>query len=257
MGKASSSKKVARAAKAAGRPGAKKSYAWPTAIGAVVVAGVVLIVASFGGSSDNEPPRIGDHWHAAYGVYNCDAYLAPFGDEAGDRTGIHTHQDGLMHMHPFASRVTGEGANLAAFGEDVGMDIDDDSLDGPGIDVENGDECGGEPATVRLLVWDNPGDAEPQVITEDIADHDPDDGSVWALVFAPDDAEVPIPNSALNLADPLAAEQGRQPPTATSLPTEEPAPAGDESTSTTAPAEGEGSTPTPDPEGSTSTTAAP
>lgn len=257
MGKASSSKKVARAAKAAGRPGAKKNYAWPTAIGAVVVLGVVLIVASFGGgASGNEPPKIGDHWHAAYGVYNCDAYLAPFADEAGDRTGIHTHQDGLMHMHPFASRVTGDGANLAAFGEDVGMDIDDDSLDGPGIDVENGDECGGEPATVRLLVWDSPNDAEPEVITEDIADHDPDDGSIWALVFAPDDAEIPLPNSAINLADPTAAEQGRQPPTATSLPLEDLV-EDDPSTSTTAPAEGEGATSTTAPEGATSTTAAP
>lgn len=255
MGKASSSKKVARAAKAAGRPGAKKSYAWPAAIGAVVVVGVVLIVASFGGgAAGNEPPKIGDHWHAAYGVYNCDAYLAPFADEAGDRTGIHTHQDGLMHMHPFASRVTGDGANLAAFGEDVGLDIDDDALRGPGIDVENGDECDGEPATVRLLVWDGPGDDEPEVITDDIAKHDPDDGSVWALVFAPEDAEIPKPTSAINLQDPTAAEEGRQPPTATSLPLEE---EGDGSTTTTASAEGGDSTTTSAPEGSTSTTAAP
>lgn len=220
MGKASSSKKVARAAKAAGRPGTKKSYAWPAAIGAVVVLGIVLIVASFGGSaSSNEPPRIGDHWHAAYGVWNCDSFMTPFADVAGDRTGIHTHQDGLMHMHPFASRVTGEGANLEAFGEDVGLEITDTSLVGVGIDRENGDECpDGEAGTVRLLVWDNPGDAEPEVITSDIASYNPPDSSVWVLAFAPEDTEIPMPDSALNLQDPTAAEEGREIPTATTAP---------------------------------------
>lgn len=222
MGKASSSKKVARAAKAAGRPGTKKSYAWP-AIGAVVVLGVVLIIASFGGSaSSNQPPRIGDHWHAAYGVWNCDSYMAPFADVAGDRTGIHTHQDGLMHMHPFSSRVTGEGANIKAFGEDVGLEVTDTSIEGLGLDLENGDECGGgEAATVRLLVWDNPADTEPETITKDIAAYNPPDASIWALVFAPEDTEIPMPDSAINLQDPTAAEEGRQPATATSLPPEE------------------------------------
>ena len=109
--------------------------------------------------------------------------------------------------------------------------------------MENGDECGGEPATVRLLVWDGPGDQEPEVITTDIADHDPEDGSVWALVFAPEDAEIPLLTSAINLQDPTAAEEGRQPPTATSLPLED-LEEQDPSTPTTAPAEGEGSTST-------------
>ena len=245
MGKASSSKKVARAAKAAGRPGTKKSYAWPGAIGAVVVLGIVLIVASLGGSaSGNEPPRIGDHWHAAYGVWNCDTYATPFADAAGDREGIHTHQDGLMHIHPFASRVTGEGANLEAFGRDVALEISDTSLEGPGIERSNGDECpSGDPGQVRLLVWDDPADAEPTVIRKDIATYNPPDGSVWALVFAPEDVEVPMPPSAANMQDPTAAEEGRQIPTATSLPPEGEAPPPetttipptDESTTTSAP----------------------
>jgi hypothetical protein len=219
MGKASSNKKVARAAKAAGRPGAKKNYAWPLAIGAVVVLGVVLIVASFGGGSSNAAPRIGDHWHAAYGVYDCDGYMSPARDVAGDQTGIHTHEDGLMHMHPFASRVTGDGSNLEAFGEDVGMEIGDTSIEGVGIDRENGDECAdGEPGTVRLLTWDNPGDEEPTVITEDIAKYAPPNNSVWALVFAPEDAEIPPPPSIINLQDPTAAEEGRETPSATTVP---------------------------------------
>lgn len=250
MGKASSSKKVARAAKAAGRPGTKKSYAWPAAISGVVVLGVVLIVASFGGdASSNEPPRIGDHWHAAYGVYDCDTYIAPFADEAGDRAGIHTHQDGLMHIHPFSSRVTGKGANIEAFGDDVGMDVSDTSIEGPGIDVENGDKCGDDEGTVRLLVWDDANTEEPRVITEDIASYNPPDSTIWALVFAPEDAEIPLPPSAINLQDPLAAEEGRQPPTATSVPVE-----GETPTSEVPPGE---TTTIPPTDESTTTTAAP
>ena len=65
MGRASSSKKVARAAKAAGRPGARKSYAWPIGIGLVVVLGVGLIAASAAGrDSGSEAPILGDHWQA-------------------------------------------------------------------------------------------------------------------------------------------------------------------------------------------------
>lgn len=252
MGKASSNKKVARAAKAAGRPGAKKNYAWPLAIGAVVVLGVVLIVASFGGGGSNAAPRIGDHWHAAYGIYHCDDYLSPARDIAGDRTGIHTHEDGLMHIHPFTSRVTGDGANIAAFGEDIGMEISDTAIKGVGIDRKNGDECpDGEPGTVRLLTWDSPAGGEPTVITEDIAEHAPPNGSVWALVFAPEDADIPMPPSIINLQDPTAAEEGRETPSATSVPppgdgTGEPAeaPDGDADTTDTTVADAEETTTT-------------
>src|SRR5688572_29289108 len=102
MGKASSSKKVARAARAAGRPGARKNYTWPAIIGAIVVLGMLLIVLTV--SEDDErgpdvPPRPNqDHWHAAYGVFICGSWVPPFQDQAGDREGIHTHRDGLMHI---------------------------------------------------------------------------------------------------------------------------------------------------------------
>jgi hypothetical protein len=213
MGKASSSKKVARAAKAAGRPGAKKNYAWPMAIGAVVILGVILVVASFGGTSDAVAPRVGDHWHAAYGVYKCDAFLPPFPQEPQDRYGIHTHGEGLMHIHPFTSRVTGTRANLDAFFTDVGADVSDTSIksDTLGIDVKNGQKCGSKPAHVELWKWANPGDTSPTVQTKDIEKYHPQNDAVWVLAFVPDGTKPVLPQTVANLQDPLAAEQGREP----------------------------------------------
>lgn len=251
MGKASSNKKVARAARAAGRPGAKKSYAWPMAITGVVLVGVLLIFLSFGGGDDNEGGiKVGDHWHAAYGIYNCDTYLGPLADQRGDEFGIHTHQDYLMHMHPVSSRVTGDGATIGVFATETGMELSDDSLTAAGIDVENGDECGGEEGSLKLLTWENGSQAEPTVITEDLEDYVPADGSIWVLAFTADGTEVPLPPGAINLADPTAAEEGREPATATTstLPP-------DATTDTTV--AGEATTTTIPPDDSTTTTAAP
>jgi hypothetical protein len=223
MGKASSSKKVARAAKAAGRPGAKKSYAWPAAIGAVVIVGVLLVVLSFGGTSDATAPRIGDHWHAAYGIYDCDEFLPNLQDIQDDTSGIHTHGEGLMHIHPFASRYSGKGANLFHFGQQTGFKLTDKSFKVGNVSRSNGDMCGKKPGRVELVVWQTPEDTSPKVHLKDIADFAPKNGNVWVLAFVPKGTKVPLPQSAVNLADPLAAEEGRQPPsggTASTVPVE-------------------------------------
>jgi hypothetical protein len=212
MGKASTNKKVARAARAAGRPGAKKSYAWPLTIGAVVVLGVLLIVLSFGGGGEARDPRIGDHWHAAYGVYDCNDFLPPLDDIGPDESGVHAHGEGLIHIHPFSTRYTGEGANLSAFGDQTGMELDDSSLKVGVVERENGDSCGDEgPGMMQLVVWDNVADEEGRLITEGIADYAPQDGEVLTIAFAPEGAEIPKPPSIINLSDPTAAEEGRTP----------------------------------------------
>jgi hypothetical protein len=212
MGKASSSKKVARAARAAGRPGAKKNYAWPAAIGAVIVLGVVLIVASFGGTS-NAAPVVGDHWHAAYGIYDCGKFLPAQQDIQEDSSGIHTHGEGLMHIHPFSSKYTGGGANLFHFGQQTGFKLTDSSFKSGTVSRTTGDKCGTKKGQVELVTWKTPGDTSPKVIRKDIADYAPKDGSVWVLAFVAKGTKVPLPPAAANLADPLAAEEGRQPAT--------------------------------------------
>lgn len=198
MGRASSSKKVARAAKASGRPGTKKSYVWPASIGLVVLLGVGLIAVSAAErDSADAAPIIGDHWHAAYGVYACDGFLPPVTDAKADESGIHSHSDGLIHIHPRSTRYSGEDADLGAFGETTALELEDDSITMPdGQTFRNGDDCGGEAGVVQVKVWSGPSDAEGRLLESDFADFAPQDGDLVTIAFVPEGAEIPQPESA-------------------------------------------------------------
>nr|MBA3302383.1 hypothetical protein [Acidimicrobiia bacterium] len=134
MGRASSSKKVARAARAAGRPGTGRNWLWPLAVFALVALGGTLIFFSRDANQNqaSASPGFGDHWHAAYGVSNCGELVAPLVDARGDANGIHTHEDGLVHIHPSSSNATGDNANLGTFAEEVDLTVEDDRIDLPG-----------------------------------------------------------------------------------------------------------------------------
>lgn len=248
MGKASSSKKVARAAKAAGRPGAGRSFGWPALIGGVVVLGLVLIVISRGNTEDSVAPKLGDHWHAAYGIYSCESFLPPLNDEVVDETGLHTHGDSLMHMHPFGTSYTGENANIGNFGLTVGLQVTDTSITVGTAVLENGDDCEeGVEGKVHLKVWDSPEDEEGRLIESDFADYAPQEFSMWVLAFVPEGTEIPKPPQEAidNLRAPadVVGDTGQIPP-----PVETTAPE-----STTVPGSSETTAPTE----TTATTAAP
>ena len=246
MGKASSNKKVARAARAGGKGKASKAtpgWVWPVSIGLVVVLGTVLIVLSRGDSADAEAPTFNDHWHEAYGVYVCDSYLPQFPDNV-QFGGIHTHNDGLIHVEPFSSLDTGENATFGRFAEGVGLEISDDqsSMTLPdGRELEDGDDCNGEPGELRVLNDDQPVDGDPNDIRLD-------DGGVIAVIFAPEDAEIPDVPYLANLDDPNAGEGGGTPQV--TLPPE--GEGGGEGSTTTAPA---GGSTTTAPAGGSTTTA--
>ena len=77
MGKASSSKKVARAARAGGRvsSGQPRSLLFPGVLSLVVVLGIALVVFARQDRLDQDlggVPQLGDHIHQAFGVYVCD-----------------------------------------------------------------------------------------------------------------------------------------------------------------------------------------
>jgi hypothetical protein len=212
MGRASSSKKVARAAKAAGRPGTKKSYLWPVSIAVVVLLGVGLIAASAAGRNsggDGARPILGDHWHAAYGIDICGEWLPPLRDVVRDETGLHTHEDGLVHLHPFKTTYTGDRATLNAWGETVGVEVGDGTLTLPDRELTDGDDCGGEPGTVQVKVWDSPSAPEGRVLDTDPGDHAFADGEVVTIAFLPEGEEVEQPPTTPRLQDPNAAEEGR------------------------------------------------
>jgi hypothetical protein len=72
------------------------------------------------------------HWHSAYGVYKCDGYLGKIVENkyvaevlapTDDAVGIHAHDDGLIHIHPFLKRSAGRNAKLGFFLEAINAKI--------------------------------------------------------------------------------------------------------------------------------------
>jgi len=224
MGKASSSKKVARAARAGGaKQGNNRRLAFPLAIGGIVIVGVLLIVfARSGFSPDAEAsPKPGDHWHAAYGFYVCDSFQPPLTDATTDRTGIHTHGDGIVHIHPFSNAYSGSNATLGVWGETVGVDFTSDSWTLPdGTTYENGYDCNGTPAQLSVVKWANVDDpnAAPETFTSGFADIKLDsDRSAFTFAVVPEGTEIPKPESIPtldNLSD-VSGSSASVPPSST------------------------------------------
>jgi hypothetical protein len=217
MGKASSSKKVARAARVgagARRARASRSYFWPGFLTAVVVLGTVGVVFSRNQretaaapiqapTRDNSPPRVGDHWHSAYGVNICGKFATPVDDQT-DPFGIHTHADGVIHAHPFRIKgrpFTGKNATLGSWLKVVDGRISPTSFKFPGSAAKkNGDKCGKKVGEVQVVRWAN--DEVPVEQGEKVADPANlrlTDRELITIAFLPKGETVPQPPSAPRL----------------------------------------------------------
>ena len=118
---------------------------------------------SSGELGDNSPPRANtDHFHAAYSVNICGVEQRPLDDVKSDAHGIHTHGDGLIHIHPFDQTVAGNRATLAAFFDQTGVQLTDSTLtiEGSGTKTEGRDQCNGRDAELVVLVWASAEDAD-------------------------------------------------------------------------------------------------
>jgi hypothetical protein len=216
MGKASSAKKVARAARAGGRSsaGRQRNLLFPGVIGAIVLVGSALVwyAVDERQSDTNVPPIVGDHWHAAYGIYVCGEWQ-PDIPEFEATTGIHTHGDGVIHIHPFSQSGAGENATLGTFLEDTDVKLSDSELtigknelpDGAKTWKEGKDKCDGKDAELVVAKWDNVSDenAKPALLTSGLEDirfrHD---GEGYTIAFMPEgDTDIPKPQTAANLAE--------------------------------------------------------
>ncbi len=254
MGKASSSKKVARAARAAGKgakSGQRRSVLFPATIALVCVLGVTLV--AYARSTDEAEalsPGLTDHWHAAYGVYICDSFEAPFTNDA-DPNGIHTHGDGAIHIHPGAAQQVaraGDDATIGVFMNAAGADITDDTITLPDgtTYTEGEDQCDGEDAVVQVAKWANASDAgstDPQVFTENLAAINfENDREAYTIAFLPEGAEIPPPETVDQLDELAGIDGGNTVTTPSTIPSTTTAPeAGgrtSDSTTTTAPPAG-------------------
>jgi len=210
MGKASSSKKVARAARTGGgrtAKGSSTSWFWPVFIGIVVVLGTAGIVYSKDQRQpDTSHPRQGkagqaqDHWHAAVGFDICGTFAPNITDEA-DPTGIHTHGDGIVHIHPASPLASGKRATLKVFLDAVKAKVSASQIALPGQPAKkNGDKCGDKPGEVQVKTWANRGPDTPGFVSMgNPSDLRPKDGELVTIAFVPKGDDIPRPPSASQL----------------------------------------------------------
>ncbi len=99
-------------------------------------------------------PFIGDHWHALYAVFICGQRQPNFPTwEAG----VHTHADGVIHIHPFLRHEEGEGARLTKWFEYGGGKLTQTEMQMPGTPKDrvyrSGDRCpDGREGRLQLFV---------------------------------------------------------------------------------------------------------
>jgi hypothetical protein len=208
---------------------------FPVVVAAVLVVGLALIVyaRSSQPEADAGPPQPNiDHWHWAYGLQLCeDAPNVVFSGAleeqdtlgnyvSGDylTTGVHSHDDGVIHWHPFSARASGSRAQLGIFFDNYGANLTDDELelpeglmyeetkapvaeDFPRVYEEGETECDGEDATLKVVVWDDYTDpGSDQVYTSNFDEIPFDgDGKVVVVAFVPDDVDVVMPSWAADL----------------------------------------------------------
>lgn len=146
----------------------------------------------------------GDHWHNSFGISVCGEWAPPLTSSRDDH-GIHSHQDGVIHIHPWSNQSAYENATLGLFFDTMEITVTDADItldSGELMSAESG--CSGTPATMRLVRWQNP-QTEPSNHTTIDADFGAQqftaDGVGYALVIGPADAPVEPPPSTALLSD--------------------------------------------------------
>ena len=112
-----------------------------------------------------DPQNLNSHWHAALGVYDCDHWM---GDSSGEGiwnwpadangspgrvgtnmyAGLHSHDDGVIHMEPASPDEAGANATLGKYFEFGGWTLSSDGFTFLGVTRGSNSTCG--TATARL-----------------------------------------------------------------------------------------------------------
>jgi hypothetical protein len=184
-----------------------------------VVAAVVVLVALFAGCGgqpwptgpyvfdQSNPAKANTHWHAALGVYDCDHWM---GDASGrgiwnwpaatpeggpartdDPTlyaGLHSHDDGVIHMEPVASSEAGRNATVGLYFTYGGWSLSATSYSFLGADVSNGAACRDGAGTLQweTATWNRTmGAQDYKVGSGDPAHHKLEEGDIVVIAFLP------------------------------------------------------------------------
>jgi peptidylprolyl isomerase len=173
-----------------------------------IAAGSTKVGASEQALENTEGPVANkDHWHAAYGIYDCNRYLPPVdASELPDPTGIHTHADGLIHIHPFVVSAAGKNAVLGLFASQIGLSISGTEFVSanttPSITRKDGDMCdNGKPGRFRVVEFTGKNNTEISEVTNPLQVRLRKD-QVFAFVFASEDQLIGPPPSLSELDAP-------------------------------------------------------
>jgi hypothetical protein len=270
MGKASRTKRRA-AVRSAKR--SRTNTWWYGLTALVVIVGVALVVYAhmsepapvgpyvLDQANQTDKHNVDSHWHAALGVYYCDHWM---GDTPGSGVwqwpntaningqtvpgraganlyaGLHSHNDGIIHMEPQSSDESGRHATVGKYFEFGGWKLNSTSFDFLGQKAANGDKCpNGKPGelTWALAKWDGKGtgpqDPPPQqkytLQSGNPADYKLYQGDIIVIAFVPAGQDAATiankqnPPSLPNLPGALGvAESGPTSGPATTLPLEAP-----------------------------------
>jgi hypothetical protein len=197
---------------------------FPMVVVGILVLGLATIVYARQSrpEADASPPTINDHWHIAYGFQICTAenFKTLTGNleevdangqlvsDAFRRTGVHSHDDGVIHWHPTTSAAVGQNATLGVFLDAYDVELDDDSLRFPENQgdeeyIEGETKCADEDAELKVVVWDSYQDTGAgTTYTSDFDDiRISKDAMAMTIAFLPSDVDVAMPPSAPNLPE--------------------------------------------------------
>lgn len=232
MGKASSNKKVSRAASTGGGRTSlgKRPYGWYGLLMVLAAIGVFLVAFSRNEqqAAANIHPRGSDHWHDAYGIDICGTFVPNLAQNsnlnATPGPGLHTHGDGLIHIEPYFSGLSadaGNNATLARFAQLYpGFKLTSTEIQVPGGKLyKNGDKCGDKPAQIRIRMWSK-ASASASITYVNPADVHLNDGGAITIAFLPTSADIPKPPQAniSALSNPNAGEAQSSAPSAPASP---------------------------------------
>jgi hypothetical protein len=215
----------------------------------VVIAGIALIAYTQATKPTAVGPFLQDssgtkqntHWHAALGVYDCDHWMSdgtgagvwnwPNANTAGNPArasntsvyaGLHSHDDGVIHMEPLVSEEAGKNATVGLYFTFGGWKLSSTGFSFLGTTVKNGDKCGTGTGTVQweLARWDlTSGKQKYTVETSNPAKYKMFQDDIVVIAFLPKGktlASIGDPPSVPNLAKALGVSEA--PGAATSVP---------------------------------------
>ena len=235
---------------------ANRSNWFNLSVATIMIVGIALVLASRNpNGAGNVGPKISgkggqtDHWHAAIGVYICDAgwESAPLWPASTSTqklgrkqnptlyAGLHTHVladntgDGTIHMEPAASDESGRNATVGKFTQFGGWNLTSTSMslwpgkDNKPIKRSNGQKCGKKAGTLRWAVGQSKNGAKVKLVEQkgNPAKYKLYDDDVVALYFVPADEKLDklgdVP-SVKNLTGATQRGEGASSPTPTPTP---------------------------------------